>query len=161
MTRSAARSIVAGLAVCGLIAACAVDSADPGATPTPAAASRGASPSPSSVPSASASTPDATPAPDAAPPELAGRWRRNVQGETVILTLDGNGYHIQRGPEAGAGRISVTGDTIEFSGSNICPGVGTYTWAIVEGRLRLEIVDEPCTGRSPALARGTFGRLDP
>lgn len=83
-----------------------------------------------------------------------------MQGETVVLTLDGNGYHIQRGPESGGGRISVSGTTITFSGSTLCPGVGTYTWSIPEGRLRLEIVEDPCDGRVPALARGTFSSLE-
>jgi len=100
--------------------------------------------------------------PRAAPPELAGQWRRNVQGQEVTLTLDGGGYHIQRGPASGSGRISVDGDEIEFFGSGLCNGSGTYTWAFEDGRLRFtEIVADPCDGRTSVLLRGTFGRLDP
>ena len=128
-----------------------------------ACASDGASPSTSSAPVTS-SVPSETPshAPDSAPPELAGRWRRNVQGETVILTLDGTGYHIQRGPASGSGRISVAGDEIEFYGSNLCDGDGTYTWSFDDGRLRFtEVVSDPCDGRTVVLLRGTFGRVEP
>jgi hypothetical protein len=84
-----------------------------------------------------------------------------VLGEVVVLTLDGTGYHIQRGPESGSGRISVDGDEIEFYGSNRCDGRGTYEWSFEDERLRLtEIVEDPCGGRTDIFLRGTFGRVD-
>jgi hypothetical protein len=113
--------------------------------------------------SAEPSKPGATQPPiAAAPPELAGQWTRSVEGVQVILTLDDGGYRIQRGPAGGSGRISVEGDEIEFSGSNLCDGSGTYTWMLDDGRLRFtEIVADPCDGRTSVLLRGTFGRVDP
>jgi hypothetical protein len=88
-------------------------------------------------------------------------WRRVVLGEEVHLTLRDTGYHIQRGPAAGSGRISVTGDQIEFFGSNLCDGRGTYTWSFEEERLRLTEIDDPCSGRTDVFLRGTFGRVSP
>jgi hypothetical protein len=78
----------------------------------------------------------------------------------VILTLDGTGYRIQRGAESGTGSISVDGDEVEFYGSNMCDGRGTYTWSLEDGRLRFtEVVHDPCD-RTNVLLRGTFGRVD-
>lgn len=105
-------------------------------------------------------TPPRTPAPDAAPPELAGTWRRNLAGVEILLTFQDTGYLIRRGGNMGSGAISVDGDQIAFSGSSLCDGVGTYTWELDQGRLRLTEVEEPCTGRSDALLFGTFGRVD-
>lgn len=106
--------------------------------------------------------PSVTPAADVAPDELAGIWRRNVGGELVLLTMDGNGYSIQRGGALGSGRISVGGDRITFSGSNRCDGVGIYMWAIEDGRLRLtELEEDPCSGRTDVFLFGTFGRVEP
>jgi hypothetical protein len=142
---------------CVLLVACA---GDVGSSRDGQTASADVSPTPGT--SAVSSNAGATEPPDGAPRELAGRWRRNVQGETVILTLDGTGYHIQRGPASGSGRIAVDGDEIEFYGSNLCDGQGTYTWSFEEGRLRFtEIVADPCDGRTVVLLRGTFGPVDP
>jgi len=145
------------LVACLLLVACAGDG---GSSPDGQTASGGVSSAPSASPVPSNA--EATQPPNAAPPELAGRWRRSVQGETVILTLDGTGYHIQRGSHSGNGRISVDGDEIEFYGSNLCDSRGTYTWSFENERLRFtEIVEDPCDGRTVVLLRGTLGRVDP
>jgi hypothetical protein len=86
-------------------------------------------------------------------------WRRYVKGEEVRLTLRDTGYHIQRGPESGSGRISVTAGQIEFFGGSRCDGRGTYTWSFEEDRLRFVEVDDPCSGRTDVLLLGTFGRI--
>lgn len=99
--------------------------------------------------------------PGAAPAELAGTWRRVVLGETVLLTLDGTGYNIQRAGNFGSGAIEVIGDRIRFFNSTLCDGEGVYTWAFEDDRLRLtEVEEDPCSGRTDVLLRGTFGRVD-
>jgi hypothetical protein len=119
------------------------------------------------VPSADAAGPSASPQPSqtpgagpgSAPAELAGTWRRVVQGDTVLLTLDETGYNISRAGNFGAGRIEVTGDRIRFYDSTLCDGQGIYAWGFEDGRLRLtEVEDDPCSGRTDVLLRGTFGR---
>ena len=95
-----------------------------------------------------------------APPDLAGTWRRNLQGEEVLVTLRDTGYRIQRGGEMGSGSISVEGDVITFFGSSRCASVGRYTWAIEDGRLRLTEIDDPCSGRDEVFRLGTLGRVD-
>lgn len=114
---------------------------------------------PPSVPAASASD-----AEGAAPPDLAGTWRRIVQGEEVILTLGGTGYNIQRAGNIGSGSIRVDGSEVRFSASTLCDGTGGYTWALEDGRLRLTEIEaeaDPCSGRTDVLLRGTFGRVEP
>ena len=78
----------------------------------------------------------------------------------MLLTLRDNGYRIQRGSALGSGHVSVDGDEITFSGSNLCGGIGRYTWDIVEERLDFTEIDEPCSGRREVLPLGTFGRVD-
>lgn len=152
---SPSRIIQRALIACLLLAGCVSDGSDGSGFATPESAEA------SATAAASRSGGDATPAPDAAPPELAGRWRRSLQGEPIVLTLDGTGYHIQRGAAGGSGRISVDGDQIEFSGSNLCSGSGTYTWSFENERLRFtEIVADPCDGRTIVLLRATFGRVE-
>jgi hypothetical protein len=141
------------LAVCLVLVACGAE--QPVASRTTSDEPAG----PPVVPSESA-TLSATPAPDAAPPDLAGTWRRNLAGVEILLTFQDTGYLIRRGGNMGSGTISVDGHQIVFSGSALCDGIGTYTWAIDEGRLRLTEVEEPCTGRSDALLLGTFGAVD-
>jgi hypothetical protein len=135
-----------------VLVGCAADlrSPDPSTSDTPAI--------PTAVPTVSPV--QATPPANAAPAELAGTWRRNLAGVEILLTLEDTGYLIRRGGNMGSGAISVDGDHIAFSGSSLCDGVGTYAWEIDEGRLRLTEIEEPCTGRSEALVRGTFGRVE-
>lgn len=95
----------------------------------------------------------------AAPPELAGTWRRVVQGEEVLLSLRDTGYRIQRAGEMGSGSITVEGEIVTFFASSRCDGSGRYTWAIVEDRLQLTEIDDPCSGRTDVLLFGTFGRV--
>lgn len=74
-------------------------------------------------------------------------------GDSVTLSLNGNSYTISRGGSAGTGRISVEGNIIRFSGSNLCTGEGTYRWTIDEDNLTLETIEagDPCGGRREAL----------
>ena len=154
---------ITGLAISMLLGAC---TAAPVATPTfppsaaqPSAATTDATSLQSSVPSATPSTAEGI-----APPELAGTWRRIVLGEEVILTLGGTGYNIQRAGNIGSGSIEVDGTHVRFSGSTLCDGIGGYTWAIEDGRLRLTEIEaeaDPCSGRTDVLLRGTFGRVEP
>jgi hypothetical protein len=137
-----------------IVTACGEQSASSAVATAAADASGGASTA--AVESAAASVTEG-----AAPYEIAGTWRRVVQGEEVLLTLDGTGYNIQRAGELGSGGIFVEGDEIRFLASTRCAETGLYRWNIEEGRLRLtEIEDDPCTGRTDVLLRGTFGRVD-
>lgn len=145
------RRRLAAIAVGLLLTACASEAASPTSE---------ASPPRSAEPSATRTAePTATPA-AAAPPDLAGTWRRNVQREEVLLTLRDTGYRILRAGEMGSGSIAVDGAVITFFGSSRCAGIGQYRWAIEEGRLRLTEIDDPCSGRTDVLLRGTFGRVD-
>ena len=144
-------------ALCLAIVGCAADEGQP--TPESSAPPL---PSASETPEPSVSSPDLESG--RAPPELAGTWRRSFEGDTLLLTLDGNGYTVRSSMDAGAGRIDVDGDRITFSNSNRCPeGVGTYAWSIEEnGRLRLTpIGEDTCGGTRPDfLPRATWGRVD-
>ena len=148
--RGVARFLVA-VALVGALAGCGSVSAP--STPATEAAVTTSEPTPTEQLSPS-------PAADAVPEELAGTWRRNVDGEMVLLTLRDNGYRIQRGSQLGSGSVSVEGDEIMFSGSNLCDGIGRYTWEFVEERLDFTEIDEPCSGRAEVLPLGTFGRVD-
>ena len=102
-----------------------------------------------------------TAAADAAPPELEGTWRTDLgNGDRVMLTLRGTSYGITRGGNSGSGDISVEGNTIVFSGSNLCDGVGTYEWEIEDGSLTFtqEESGDPCGGRRPVLDGITYTR---
>jgi len=148
----------ARLVVVVLMTACAAES---GATAPPAISpalpTAEATVAPRAEPS-TAPTTDASSMP--APPDLAGTWRRNLQGEEVLVTLRDTGYRIQRAGEMGSGSISVEDDVITFFGSSRCASVGRYTWAIEDGRLRLTEIDDSCSGRDEVFRLGTFGRVD-
>jgi hypothetical protein len=90
---------------------------------------------------------------------MAGTWRRVVQGKEVLLTLRDTGYRIQRAGEMGSGSIAVEDDVVTFFASSRCDGIGRYTWAIVEERLQLTEIEDPCSGRTDVLLFGTFGRV--
>lgn len=119
---------------------------------TTAAETTSTAPSTTAAPATTTSAPatTTTAAADAAPPELAGIWEGEVApGDSVTLSLNGNSYTISRGGSAGTGRISVEGDIIRFSGSNLCSGEGTYRWTIEGDNLTLETIEagDPCGGR--------------
>ena len=109
--------------------------------------------------------PSTTSAPDAWPPEFSGTWRVDLAtGDEVMdrvsLRLSGNGYTINRGPNSGGGSVSVEGDTITFSNSALCSGIGSYKWVIEGDSLTFtdtEAVD-PCGGRREVLNGITYSR---
>lgn len=95
------------------------------------------------------------------PPELAGTWRRSVDGQQVDLSLQ-VGYSIQRGAGRGTGRVTVDGDRIEFHAGSLCDGIGVYTWVVEGDRLTLTMDGtDPCSGRSEVLVPGSFRRFEP
>jgi hypothetical protein len=122
-----------------LVAGCAgnLSSLTPGQTSVPSiAATASRLPEPSLV--------------DAAPAELVGSWRTKLDsGDELTLTLSDKSYRLRRGPSSGSGRIAVRGDEIEFSGSNLCEGTGTYRWSIDGDRLTFTAFGpaDPCGGR--------------
>ena len=96
---------------------------------------------------------------DAPPAELEGHWVGRVGSDQVILGFGATGYSVQRGPESAGGRISVSGVEITFSNSTACDGVGHYTWAVTDGRLRFaEIEPDPCGGRREILVGHSYRR---
>lgn len=108
--------------------------------------------------------PTTTIAADAAPPELRGIWETELNAEeTLVLTLRGTTYqaNIQGSPETGTGRISVEGDTIEFFGSDRCPGDpgGTYTWVVEDENLTFTPVGEDPCGRNGFIPGQTYTLL--
>ncbi|HKZ18627.1 MAG TPA: hypothetical protein VJQ57_00810 [Acidimicrobiia bacterium] len=106
-------------------------------------------------------TTSTTAAVDAAPPEMEGVWRTDLgNGDRVQLTLRGTDYGITRGGNSGSGDISVDGDLITFSGSNLCDGVGVYQWAVEGDSLTFTPTEsgDPCSGRRPVLDGVTYTR---
>lgn len=103
-----------------------------------------------SAPASATTVPTPSPTPeDAAPPELVATWRTQLTGgEQLTLTLGEQSYRIARGPNTGSGNISVRGDRIEFSGSPLCEGTGTYRWALDGDSLTFSMVGtpDPCGG---------------
>ena len=88
-----------------------------------------------------------------APRDLFGTWRTTLAGEPLSLNITESTYRIVRGANAANGSVAVSGDQIEFFDSDLCPGTGTYRWAIDEsGALSLSpTATEPCPGRAEAL----------
>ena len=93
--------------------------------------------------------------PDAAPPEIRGTWTTTIAatGAVVELTIRPTTWtmDIQQENFQQSGKISVEGDTIEFSLGEFCQGSGLYTW-LVEGEMltfAVQGVDE--CGRSRVL----------
>ena len=135
-------------------------------TPPPASTSTSAPLSTTVTPSTSTTVATTTTlAPDAAPPEIRGTWTTTIAatGAVVELTLRPTTWtmDIQRENFQQSGKISVEGDTIEFSLGEFCQGSGLYTW-VVEGEMltfAVQGVDE--CGRSRVLDGITYTFLAP
>ena len=86
------------------------------------------------TPSASA-TPaqSSTPTLDTAVTALFGQWRTAISaGDNVTLSLREGVYAIGRGAATGRGRMKVSAREAEFSGSDLCDGIGIYRWSLQE-----------------------------
>ena len=99
------------------------------------------------------------------PPQLAGQWAVALQdGSTEYLTLGDSRFRFFNSANgaqfAASGRVSVSGDTITFFGSNQCTGTGTYEWSRSGGGITFVQVpgsSDPCP-RGPILTSGTWTR---
>jgi Rieske Fe-S protein len=111
-----------------------------------------------SPPPAASATAEPTERADVAPEELQGAWEA-TNGDQVTLTILRTGYQVDRGFGFGRGNISVDGDEILFSGSDLCEGAGTYIWQIEDGVLTFTPVDDdPCGGRRAILIDRLYER---
>jgi hypothetical protein len=119
----------------------------------------------SGLPAASVSpqpTESATPLPteraDMAPEVLQGEWQ-TTNGDPATLTILRTSYQVRRGGGFGRGNISVDGQEIVFSGSELCEGSGTYEWQIEDGTLTFTpLDDDPCGGRTAVLIDRVYER---
>jgi hypothetical protein len=145
-----------------------------GPTITPSSAPPMVSSAPSPAPSAAAPTPVPTPAEtpmptpepslpaDAAPPELLGTWANREDSANLRLLIQPVAYRITRFGNSGSGALSVTGDVIRFSDSNICPGTGEYRWSLADGILTFDpIAPDECPGRASGIEGISFVLLFP
>lgn len=153
-----------------VLAACGGAVADSSVTTPPAVTSTSAPLSTTVGPSSSTTVETTTTlAPDAAPPEIRGQWITTVAatGEEVKLTLGATSFTIDRddtsqgGSIRSSGKVSVEGDTIEFSLGEFCQGSGSYTWTLEDEMLTfaLQGVDE--CGRSQVLDGITYTFVSP
>ena len=154
-----------------LVACGGAGGADSSVTTPPAVTSTPAPLSTTVEPSTSTTVaPTTTLAPDAAPPEIRGQWistdpasggEVNLMLGTTSFTIDREDVPGQGGGVRTSGKISVEGDTIEFSLGESCQGSGSYTWAL-EGEMltfALQGVDE--CGRSVVLDGITYTFVAP
>lgn len=119
-----------------------------------------------SSPTSPSPTPTPPPAPlpvaqDPAPRELQGTWlARDAINQQVMLRLTETNYQITRGMDGALGIISVRGDQIDFSRSNVCSGTGSYRWSLTGNSLRFTSIggagSDPCSGRSEVLDGYTY-----
>lgn len=80
----------------------------------------------------------------------------------VELRIRENRYGITRGAGAATGQLSVEGDRITFSGSNLCEGTGTYSWSLEGGAVTFTAVGtDPCGGRVDVLDGITYTKAVP
>ena len=118
----------------------------------------GASPSERAAESTDVS-PSPSEAPHAAPPELRGAWKTTLDNsaqELVTLTFSQTGYQLDR-EQLVFGVIAVDANQITFSQSNLCDGVGTYTWSLDAGSLQFaSVVPDECPGRAQAIDGQTY-----
>ena len=147
---------LATLALALALAACTVQSGPTGNpdTQVPAATSQAtAIASATAGPTASPRTP--------APAALQGRWQTVINdNDKPVLTITDFKYTIER-LGIGTGSIEVHGDQIDFFGSNLCSGTGTYQWSIQGGTLTLTPVGaDPCANRADAIRGRPFTRME-
>lgn len=78
------------------------------------------------------------------------------------MTLDGNQYIVNRGPNTVPGKISVDGDQIRFFGTERihCDGEGVYKWSIEDETLTFTALEplDPCSNRRQVLDGVSFTR---
>ena len=144
-----------------------------GVEPNPGA---GASAAPG--PTASAAIPTPSPSPEPASyPEIAGTYVATLDAANAAVARDGvagqwtlrlqpDGVALLSAPETfqpGAG--SLTGITFALAGDRLrtdlfyndfCTSIGTYTWALANGRLTLTPVDETCSVRRSLLSTSSW-----
>jgi len=149
------RPTVLGLAL--LVVACTGQSGPTGNLETSAAPSAPAPVTATSTPSARPTASPRTPAPAA----LQGRWRTVINdNDKPVLTITDFKYTIER-LGIGTGSIEVHGDQIDFFGSNLCSGKGTYGWSIEGGTLTLTAVGaDPCANRADAIRGRPFTKIE-
>lgn len=104
---------------------------------------------------------------------LTGGWSATVAGAPSAqfngvwkLRIAASGAYVisKGGQQLVLGKATFKGATVTFrdtSGPASCIGIkaiGSYTWSVVERKLRLKPVREPCAGRRFVLAR-TFAHI--
>jgi hypothetical protein len=104
---------------------------------------------------------------------LAGGWSARISGAPSPqfdgvwkLRFSTSGAYVisKAGQKLVAGKATFRGTTVTFhdtSGPASCIGmeaIGSYTWTLVAGSLRLKPAREPCAGRRFVLAR-TFAHI--
>ncbi len=99
-----------------------------------------------------------TPTSDPATAALFGEWRTVIaEGDNVTLRLREGRYTILRGPATGQGGMNARAGEAEFSGSDLCDGIGIYRWSIQDGALSFTSVGkDDCPGRSEVLDGITY-----
>jgi len=78
-------------------------------------------------------------------------------GPFTITFKDGGGFEVVHSSGAGVkGTYKVSGETIELTdveGEYACPdAVGKYTWKVETEKLVMNLVEDPCDGRTQALS---------
>jgi hypothetical protein len=136
----------------------------------PSTVSSAPSPEPSTATPTPVPTPAETPTPtpepslpaDAAPLELRGTWANQEDTTNLRLVIQPAAYRITRFGNSGSGALSVTGDVIRFSDSNLCPGIGEYRWSLADGILTFDpIAPDECPGRADGIEGISFVLLIP
>ncbi len=100
-------------------------------------------------------TPEPSLPADAAPIELRGTWANQEDTANLRIVIAPLTYRITRFGDSGSGSISVTGDVIRFSDSNICPGVGEYRWTLADGILTFEPSRRTSARAGPTASRAS------
>jgi len=98
--------------------------------------------------------PTTTMAPNATPDALLGEWIATLDtGDEAKLILRRATFTIDRKDldVVAGGRVSVEGDTIEFSLGEFCQGTGVYTWVIEGETLTMTVQGVDECGRAQVL----------